>query len=80
MATDVFENLRVTTIEVTSPLIELLRVRGNFIKLVKSYIEESPDNLRKYEMIELYNTFAAADAELVEVIQGKIDNLPRGTK
>jgi hypothetical protein len=80
LAKDVFEHLRVTTMEIASPMLELLRIRGDFIKSCKVFIENSPDGLEKYEMLQTYNAFVKQDEDLVEIVQGRIDAIPKSDK
>lgn len=74
---DVFEHLRVTTLDVTQPLFELLRVRGEMIKAAKEFIDKQPDNQAKTDILITFEKFAEYDLALVDVINGSVDKLPR---
>lgn len=71
-----FESLRVSTMSVTTPLFEMLRIRADIISRLLAYIETLPDDLAKYEILQQYNDFAMKDITLTAVVKGKIDELP----
>jgi hypothetical protein len=69
---EIFDQLRVTTMEVANPLIYLAAHRGKMIKVFLQFVQSDHiDDLEQLKIIELYNAFALRDQELVDIAQGK---------
>ena len=69
-----FRQLRVTTMDVTKPLVALSVHRMTMIHHMVKYIQTLPRTADREKILKQYNTFIERDKELVEVTKGNIDN------
>jgi hypothetical protein len=67
-------DLRVTTTEVTAPLITLAARRLEMLREAVKFIEAQPETVRKRDFLEMYNAFVANDQQLVQITRGKADD------
>ena len=68
---EMFDSLRVTTMEVAAPLIHLAVHRSEMIKEFIAFLKTQEMTPEVARMVERYNRYAVRDQELVAVAQGK---------
>jgi len=79
-----FHNLRLTTIEVTSPMIVLAVRRLDMLTELKDFIqgvhEEKDVKRAQTKILERYNNFVKEDERMLDAIKGKVDDQLRPEK
>lgn len=71
-----FDNLRVTTLQVTAPYLTLCKHRGDMVAKLIQYIESIDSNsVEQLEILEKYNEYAYKDQQLVNVLQGRVNEI-----
>ncbi len=69
-----FHDLRITTMQVTSPLIALAVKRMGMIEELVKYINSQERSLQQLEILQQYNEFVTKDKELVDTTRGRIES------
>lgn len=71
-----FEKLRVTTMQVTAPYLALCKHRGDMVNKLLKYIESLDINdVKHLEILESYNGYAYKDQQLIDVLQGRVNEI-----